>query len=294
MKSNHLSELIAHSVKVGSNPDLVQASGGNTSWKDGKKLWVKGSGKRLKDAVSQDIFSSIDFEKLSEREILALQDFSAFTTNAIDPSIESNIHIFIGEKFVTHLHSLGSIAIGVSSNNFSEIDFDTDVCFIPYARPGVDLAKAIKEKENYLGKILILQNHGVIFSGTNCEEVEKKIENFELEIDRLYMRIPSSKSFPDWIEILTSGVLTPDEAVFLGEKPFVNSEFLQTDSIAINSAGDFLFPNGLSDDRIELAMFYVRVAKLIERKTFVSYLTESEVQGLLSWDREKIRIQMAK
>jgi hypothetical protein len=45
---------------------------------------------------------------------------------------------------------------------------------------------------------------------------------------------------------------------------------------------------------MELAKFYVRVAKLIQRKTQVDYLTEKEVNQLLSWDKEQIRIALAK
>jgi rhamnose utilization protein RhaD (predicted bifunctional aldolase and dehydrogenase) len=279
---------------VGTNPDLVQASGGNTSWKDGQKVWVKGSGKKLKDALAEDIFTVINFETLSEAEILACEDFSNISTNSITPSIEANFHIFLKNKFVTHLHSLGSIAIGITFVSLSDLCFDSEVHRIPYTRPGVSLANEIKRAEIHSEKILLLQNHGVIFSGQSCDEIEEKIEKFETRVKEYFAELPSSNSFPDWIEILTSGVLTPDEAVFLGKKPFVRSEKLQTSSVGINSKGELLFPDGFSANRTELAKFYVRVAKLIETKAQVTYLPESEVQGLLGWDKEKIRIAMSK
>jgi hypothetical protein len=100
--------------------------------------------------------------------------------------------------------------------------------------------------------------------------------------------------FPDWVEILVSGVLTPDEAVFLGKFPFVKSEVVVSQSIAINKSGNLLFPEGLSNDRVEMANFYARVAKLIGKKTPVSYLPNSEVESLLRWDKEIRRIEMAK
>jgi hypothetical protein len=54
------------------------------------------------------------------------------------------------------------------------------------------------------------------------------------------------------------------------------------------------FPEGISQDRKDLALFYVRVAKLIEKKAEINYLTDTEVASLLSWDKEKVRIAMAK
>ena len=81
--------------------------------------------------------------------------------------------------------------------------------------------------------------------------------------------------------------------MFLGGKPFERSEKVLLNSVGINSNGELLFPEGFTSDRIELARFYVRVAKLIERKTQINYLPEKEVHELLGWDKEKIRIAMA-
>ena len=294
MESDRIAELKAHSVRVGSNPDLVQASGGNTSWKSDKTIWVKGSGKRLKDALSEDIFSSINFANLTQKEVLSCEDFSNFVSNEIAPSIEVNFHIFLESNFVTHLHSLGSIAIGVSERNYEYRTQSKNVCFVSYARPGIKLIDEIINTNNYADSTLVLQNHGVIISGQEIMEIENKIEKFETDACQFFKEIPQSDSFPNWIEILTSGVLTPDEAVFLGKKPFVKSEEVPLNSVGINSNSELLFPEGFSSDRIELAKFYVRVAKLIEKKTEVSYLSEKEVFELLSWEKEQIRIAMLK
>ena len=294
MESDRLAELRAHSVRVGSNPDLVQASGGNTSWKSDKTVWVKGSGRRLKDAVSKDIFSSINYAALTQDDVLACEDFSNLTMNDISPSIEANFHIFLRTNFVTHLHSLGSIAIGVAARNYEYKTLNQNVRFVPYARPGVELVNAISRTDGYADNILILQNHGVIVSDQESAEIENKIEKLERDIYDYFEKIPQNDSFPNWIEILTFGVLTPDEAVFLGAKPFVKSEEPLSNSVGINSNGELLFPVGFSSDRTDLAKFYVRVAKLIERKTQVDYLPDKEVHGLLGWDKEQIRIAMAK
>ena len=294
MEQEPVKELKDHSVFVGSDPDLVQASGGNTSWKSGSKVLVKGSGKRLKDACVEEIFSSINYESLTQHQIAECQDFSAFASSSIAPSIEANFHILIEHTFVTHLHSLGGISLSVSAEvDYSEI-LASGISFVPYCRPGVDLAKAILMTPKYQENILILRNHGVIFSGTSCSQIENTIENFEKSIKNFFENLKEAQEFPDWIQILVSGVLTPDEAVFLGKIPFVESEAILDNSIAINSSGELLFPQNFSDDRIEMAHFYVRVAKLISKKTRVTYLPADEVHSLLGWDKEIKRIGMSK
>jgi rhamnose utilization protein RhaD (predicted bifunctional aldolase and dehydrogenase) len=294
VESDRIAELKTHSVRVGSNPDLVQASGGNTSWKSDKTVWVKGSGKRLKDAVSEDIFSSINYAVLTQEEVLACEDFSHLNLNDIPPSIEANFHIFLRANFVTHLHSLGSIAIGVATRSHEFRSLNHELRFVPYARPGVELVNAISRTDGFADNILILQNHGVVVADQESIEIENKIEKLERDIHVYFEKIPDNDSFPNWIDILTSGVLTPDEAVFLGAKPFVKSEESLPNSVGINSDGELLFPDGFSSDRTDLAIFYMRVAKLIEKKTQVNYLPEKEVHELLGWDKEQIRIAMAK
>ncbi len=289
-----MAELKDHSVFVGSNPDLVQASGGNTSWKNGSTVWVKGSGRRLKDARDEDIFSVIDFGALTEDVIASTQDFSALVSNSTSPSIEANFHILIKNDYVTHLHSLGAISISVSGENVRSRISDLGISFVPYARPGVDLAKAILKTNMFQVNTLLLQNHGVIFSDSSCSKIENKVKIFESMIQNLFEKLDQGLLFPNWVEILVSGVLTPDEAVFLGRKPFVESEISTTDSVSINSNGQLLFPEKFSQDRIEMASFYVRVAKLIEKKTHVTYLPIEEVDSLLGWDKEITRIAMAK
>jgi hypothetical protein len=43
-----------------------------------------------------------------------------------------------------------------------------------------------------------------------------------------------------------------------------------------------------------MANFYVKVAKSIEKKSKVSYIPQKEVEFLLNWEKEKIRILSSK
>ena len=62
--SNEIFKLKELSAKLGNDLSLIQASGGNTSIKLDGKLWVKASGKKLKNALNEDIFVSLDLIKI--------------------------------------------------------------------------------------------------------------------------------------------------------------------------------------------------------------------------------------
>ena len=56
-------EFLKLSKKIGSNIELVQGAGGNTSIKDDKILSVKASGKLLSNSLTEEIFVNIDIKK---------------------------------------------------------------------------------------------------------------------------------------------------------------------------------------------------------------------------------------
>lgn len=290
----NLDLLREHSALVGSRIDLVQLSGGNTSYKNKTKLWVKGSGFSLKNALGENIFAELDLLSISaSKDLLETEDFHRFCLNKVSPSIETNFHIILKSPFVTHVHSLGAIALGVLTAETRSRFSNDDAIFVPYVRPGVALGRAIQATRGHQTKTLVLQNHGAIFAGNSGQEIEDKIDGFEASVKVYFALQKPNSNFPDWVEILISGVLTPDEAVFLGRKPFIRSEQSVKNSVAIDSSGILIFPEGFTNSRIEMANFYVRVAKLIEKKSLVSYLSAAEVDSILGWDKEKIRIAMA-
>ena len=49
---------------LGKDSLLIQGAGGNISWKDGNKLWIKASGTWLADANIMDIFVPVDLSHL--------------------------------------------------------------------------------------------------------------------------------------------------------------------------------------------------------------------------------------
>jgi rhamnose utilization protein RhaD (predicted bifunctional aldolase and dehydrogenase) len=289
-----IEDLAFHTAKIGEDADLVQGSGGNTSYKFGSVIWIKASGKRFQDALIEPIFAQLDTANLTVKEVLRSENFNSRCLNQLIPSIETNFHLLIEGAFVTHLHSLGSIALGISNIDSQTYLSDHGIWTVPYVRPGNQLAQFIHNARLFQKDSLLLRNHGIIFSGQSPKEIENKIERFESDTQIYIDGLPERDELPGWVEILVNGVLTPDEAVFLGKTPFTKSDVPLIDSISINCSGELLFPQNLSNDRIEMAEFYVRVAKMISKKTRVDYLPTSEVDSLLGWDKEIKRIELAK
>ena len=160
------------SAKLGNDLSLIQASGGNTSIKLDGKLLVKASGKKLKNALNEDIFVSLDLIKIrnelainkSKKEI----NFKNICGSSLRASIETSLHAIMPYKVVLHTHSVDTIAITLLSNSYNYLDKlmkDINWKFIPYFKPGITLAKAISKefKDNpNPANVLVLANHGLV------------------------------------------------------------------------------------------------------------------------------------
>ena len=113
--SNEIFKLKKLSAKLGNDLSLIQACGGNTSIKLDGKLWVKASGKKLKNALNEDIFVSLDLIKItnqlsinnSKKEL----NFKNICSSSLRASIETSLHAIMPYKVVLHTHSVDTIAI---------------------------------------------------------------------------------------------------------------------------------------------------------------------------------------
>ena len=188
--------LVEVSRFYGSNADYVLAGGGNTSWKDVKTLYVKGSGMSLAD-VSPDSFVSMDRKALAqiwekkypesseERESAVLADMMAARKSGVEkrPSVEALLHDIIPFNFVVHLHPAlvnGLTCSRQGEKAMTEI-FGEDAIWIPITNPGYVLASKVKnsmkiyvEKYNKQCQIIFMQNHG-IFVGANDTDIIKEL-----------------------------------------------------------------------------------------------------------------------
>ena len=192
---DNIQSLVAISQFYGNDKDFIIAGGGNTSYKDDEKIWVKASGTSLA-TIQEDGFVVLDRSKLkviseceypaesSAREEAVKQDMHEAIidkTKGLRPSVETSMHNVISYPFVVHTHPMLINALMCSSNAKTEVEalFDDPGVFIPYTDPGYilfkkveDEIKAYRAKKGYDPKIIWLENHGIFVSADNTDEID--------------------------------------------------------------------------------------------------------------------------
>lgn len=192
-RMNDLQELINISRYYGSNKEYVVAGGGNTSYKDKEKIWVKASGHTLA-TITEEGFAVLDRKKLAElsgktysedpveRERQVKSDMEeALITRDRRPSVETSLHDLISYSFVVHLHpdAVNGVTCGNDVEKFIEPVFGPGALYIPYTDPGYVLFKEIEARllevrktEASDPKVIILQNHGIFVAADTIDEIK--------------------------------------------------------------------------------------------------------------------------
>jgi rhamnose utilization protein RhaD (predicted bifunctional aldolase and dehydrogenase)/NAD(P)-dependent dehydrogenase (short-subunit alcohol dehydrogenase family) len=190
---NEIQDLIEISQFYGKDSRFVMAGGGNTSYKNAEKIWVKASGSALA-TITDDGFAVLDREKLTilseraysndanEREEQVKDDLAAATlTKGKRPSVETSMHNAIAYSFVVHLHP--TAVNGLMCGQNVEVDlhelFGTKALYISYTDPGYVLFKkvenSIKAYRAQFGEepsVIWLQNHGIFVAADSIDEIK--------------------------------------------------------------------------------------------------------------------------
>jgi rhamnose utilization protein RhaD (predicted bifunctional aldolase and dehydrogenase) len=168
-----LDRLRFFSARIGADPLLVQAAGGNTSLKQNGTMWIKASGTWLRDALVRDIFVPLDHGAIARALAAgdpACETCASFVRSEINggglrPSIETTVHALMAQAVVIHVHCVNTIAWAIGADakaRLAERLSRFDWAFIPYARPGLPLAGAIAERLRPGVDVLVLGNHGLV------------------------------------------------------------------------------------------------------------------------------------
>ncbi len=187
-----IEDLIAISRKFGQDSRFVIAGGGNTSYKDENRLWVKASGHALA-TITEDGFAVLDRALLNEmgekaynedtaiREEQVKNDLSvACITKDRRPSVETSLHNCMGFAFVVHLHPtlVNGLMCSVNAEAACKEIFP-DALYIEYTDPGYtlfkkvyDQIKAYKAEKGKEPQVIFLQNHGIFVGGDTTAEIE--------------------------------------------------------------------------------------------------------------------------
>ena len=88
--------LAGYCAEIGHDRLLVQAAGGNASWKEGGTLWVKASGTWLAEAQKKDIFLPVDLEHLTDG--MARGDYDLAPKVIRDSSLGLTVRLYMWER----------------------------------------------------------------------------------------------------------------------------------------------------------------------------------------------------
>lgn len=187
-----IEDLIAISRKFGQDSRFVIAGGGNTSYKDENRLWVKASGHALA-TITEDGFAVLDRALLNEMGEKAYNEDTAIREEQVKndlaaacitkdrrPSVETSLHNCMGFAFVVHLHPtlVNGLMCSVNAEAACKEIFP-DALYIEYTDPGYtlfkkvyDRIKAYKAEKGKEPHVIFLQNHGIFVGGDTTAEIE--------------------------------------------------------------------------------------------------------------------------
>ena len=328
-ENDNVYKLAKASYTMSLDSNLIQGAGGNTSFKEGNKLWIKASGTRLSDALNKEIFVQLNLNEVNRIFHLAKDNFNfEFVKGSnLKPSIETFMHALLPQKFILHSHSTDIISLSIRSNAekiisglLGQIKFH----FINYQVPGLQLAKAIKNA-NFKKEldVYILQNHGLIIAGNDIEKtldlqkevlkrVKQKIREYKKpnitklvsEVKKISkFRVPKNEivhslaSDPINYQLLQNNPPCPDNLVFCGLRPkftnldSLNKDFKNEDFLycAIKDAGIILHSNATSATEIMLEAL-AQIFLRIKKEESINFLSDQQCKELLNLDSEKFRL----
>jgi len=142
-------------------------------------------------------------------------------------------------------------------------------------------------------------NHGLVTAADSADRARTLIDEAEAVLRRdgagaprpavqRTLLAPAGSLDAAGARLLTGGVLTPDEAVFLGPRPFA----LLADPIGcarVTPDGAVLVPEDLSADARDIALSLLDVAAHADPAAPTRYLDDDEVGALINWEAETWR-----
>lgn len=318
-----LDRLRTLSARVGSDPLLVQAAGGNTSLKDAGVMWIKASGTWLKDAAAKDIFVPLDHAAIMAalaKNDPACESCVAFVrtdlnSTGLRPSIETTVHALMPQRVVVHVHCVNTIAWAIRTDGearLAEKLRDFNWAYIPYARPGLPLAGAISARLKPGVDVLVLGNHGLVVAAESVEAAEALLDKVVAAV----MRPVRSASAPDRAALARrsdgtnyvpavsdethalatdpialqrgeTSVFYPDHVVFLGVG--VATSF-DGDPPLVAIPGEGVYIRKDAKPAIEpMGRCLADVMRRVDEQDPLVALTDEDIDRLVNWDAEKYR-----
>lgn len=331
-----LDALLRLSERVGRDRSLVQGPGGNTSLKSGSTMAVKASGTWLAQAREKPILVPVRLGPLLDavgrddpdtETCLAFVDKDA-NPLGLRPSIETTMHAVLPQRVVVHVHCVETLARAVSQDARSGLSARLsgfDWAFVPYARPGRPLTRAILAAMRPGVSVLVLGNHGLVVAadtvadaGALLAEVSGRLRRPVRDlppVDRAALAAAAAGSLyrpaadeathalatdPARFLVAMEGSLYPDHVIFLGPAaiPLMPGEApdamaaragrAQLPMLLVEGAGVLLHETATAGAEA-MAGCLADVAGRIDPLKRIRFLSAAEEDALVNWDAEKYR-----
>ncbi|MDJ0630543.1 MAG: class II aldolase/adducin family protein [Rhodobacter sp.] len=306
------------SARIGADPLLIQGPGGNTSIKDDEVMWIKASGKELTDAVSSEIFVAVD-RKAAAAEARGAGDGTCKATVLnpavrLRPSIETTFHAILDWRVVVHTHSVAVLSHVVSPEGrkvAKAVLEDLNPVFVPYAKPGLPLTVAIRDRITPQTRLILLQNHGLIVCGATTRETDHLMQQVETKLRRDLIEVhpatPDTDPLPgfywageeSWLAQdsatlarVTAGSYYPDHVVFLGPGLPVGDMADAPPVIVVPGVGIQIRTTATTAQRAMLRCLS-DVLRRVPGDWSLQPIGPAAEAELLNWDAEKYRQRLA-
>lgn len=275
---------------VGLLPELAQGAGGNTSYKKGKKMYVKATGYLLKDLVLNHGYICCDYGWV--RRYLSLckdeNEFNQSIKNASFPeesfgeaSIETGMHVLL-DQFAVHTHSVYANVFNcmVGGEEFLKKVFSgQDVLFCSYYNPGLALAQALavyQKKKKKLPAIIFLKNHGLI---THADDWQKAL-NLTLQVNQKLKKYLKHQGAHQPFKVQKKAIsfskhLFPDSVVYAEVNPKSLPLAKRSNFYEVASGRDYI------------------ICSIQSLKGAPTFIADQDVLFIKNMEKEKLRIKMA-
>ncbi|HLN74803.1 MAG TPA: SDR family NAD(P)-dependent oxidoreductase [Prolixibacteraceae bacterium] len=214
-----LQQLIEVSRYFGNRKDFVIAGGGNTSYKDEERIYVKASGVSLA-TIDEHGFAVLDrkamkqisektySENVMERENQIKHDLLRARLQpekGLRPSVEASLHNLIDYRFVVHTHStkVNGLMCAIEAESITAQLFGDEVVYVPYVDPGYILFKEVesriidyRKKTGKEPQIILLQNHGIFVAADTVEEIHSIYNKVIDKLEPFLQDIPPVEELP--------------------------------------------------------------------------------------------------
>ena len=289
-------------------------------------MWIKASGTWLRDALAKDIFVPLDLEVLHaalERDDPACEACAGFVRQDINPSglrpsIETSVHGLMRHAVVLHVHCVNTIAWAVQQDAkalLTPLLAPFNWAFVPYARPGLQLCRAIRRVIQPETEVLILQNHGLAVGGDTVAKAEALLRRVVRVLQRPVRAVPA----PDLAFLTALAAASayhlpgdetchgfaldawshahaanrchyPDHVLFLGAR-IPADPATGAPALAIVGKGVLVHENARAAVEPMLGCLSNVFARL-DPSVHLTALTDEDNDQLLNWDAEKYRLAL--